>query len=311
MAGNHGKQPGTGRVRGPGHRALNARKSSSVSATHRMVMLDLVFLAIAPTLFILLYIYKKDRYEPEPLHLVAGVFFLGALTVIPAGIIELLFPEGVFSSAFVAPVVEEGLKFLVVYFAVYRHPEFDEPVDGIVYAAAASLGFATIENILYVIDGGLAVGIVRAIASVPGHVVFACVWGFALGTARFRPENEKTGIILSGLFLGMLMHGIFNFSLEVIGALGLLIILVVFIPLGWWMTCKNIGCAHADPASACSVQGREAAAIAGVVTQTAIPDPVVPLAGPVTPAPALLFCTNCGAHLKPGTRFCENCGKGM
>jgi protease PrsW len=272
-------------------------------------MLDLLFLAIAPTLFILIYIYKKDRYEPEPLRLVAGVFFLGALMVIPAGLIELLFPEGVFSSAVVAPVVEEGLKFLVVYFAIYHHPEFDEPMDGIVYAAAASLGFATIENILYVIDGGLAVGIVRAIASVPGHVVFACVWGFALGTAKFRPENERTKIILTGLFLGMLFHGIFNFSLEVIGALGLLLILVVFIPLGWWMTCKNIGCAHADPASACSVQAREAAAMAGGFTRMVVPDPGMPPAGSATPAPVQLFCTNCGAQLKPGMRFCENCGK--
>ena len=75
-------------------------------------------------------------------------------------------------------------------------------MDGIVYATAAGLGFATIENILYVLDGGIAVGIIRAIASVPGHVVFACIWGFALGTAKFRPENERTGIILTGLFPG-------------------------------------------------------------------------------------------------------------
>ena len=273
-------------------------------------MLDLVFLAIAPALFILLYIYKKDQYAPEPLHLVAWVFFLGSLTVLPAGLIELLFPEGVFSSAVVAPVVEEGLKFLVVYFAIFRHPEFNEPMDGIVYAAAASLGFATIENILYVIDGGLAVGIVRAIASVPGHVVFACVWGFALGTAKFRPENERTGIIVSGLITGMLLHGLFNFSLEVIGALGLLLILVVFIPLGWWMTCKNIGCAHADPASACSVQGREAAAGAAVVAG-AVVDSVMPQAIPRATVPHLsrTFCTNCGAPVKPGMRFCEQCGK--
>jgi len=272
-------------------------------------MLDLLFLAIAPTLFILLYIYKKDRYEPEPLHLIFWIFFLGALTVIPAALIELLFPEGVFSSAIVAPVVEEGLKFLVVYFAIYRHPEFDEPMDGIVYATAASLGFATIENILYVIDGGLAVGIVRAIASVPGHVVFACVWGFALGTAKFRPASERRGIILTGLLGGMLLHGIFNFSLEVLQVAGFLLILVVIIPLGWWMTCKNIGCAHADPASACSVQGREAAAMTGGINHMAVPDSGMQQAGTTEPAPVQQFCTNCGAHLKPGMRFCENCGK--
>jgi RsiW-degrading membrane proteinase PrsW (M82 family) len=274
-------------------------------------MLDLLFLAIAPTLVILLYIYKKDRYEPEPLHLVAWVFFLGALTVIPAGLIELLFPEGVFSSAVVAPVVEEGLKFLVVYFAIYHHPEFDEPMDGIVYATAASLGFATIENILYVIDGGLAVGIVRAIASVPGHVIFACIWGFALGTAKFKPATERRGIILTGLLGGMLLHGIFNFSLEVLQVAGFLLILVVIIPLGWWMICKNIGRAHADPASACSVQGREAVAMAGGMMQMAPPEPGMQQDGSAAPVPAQQFCTNCGAHLKPGKRFCENCGEGM
>ncbi len=272
-------------------------------------MLELLLLAIAPSLFFFLYIYRKDRYEPEPLRLLAWVFFLGALIVIPAGLIELLFPEGVISSAVVAPVVEEGLKFLVVLVAVYRHPEFDEPMDGIVYATAASLGFATIENILYVMEGGLAVGIVRAIASVPGHVVFSCIWGYALGTAKFRPAPERGGIILAGLLGGMVLHGIFNFSLEVFELAGFLLILVVIIPLGWWMTCRNIGCAHADPASACSAQGRTAVTgVAGIVAG-AVCDPVPPQAGSAAPAPSRQFCTGCGSPVKPGMQFCENCGR--
>jgi RsiW-degrading membrane proteinase PrsW (M82 family) len=272
-------------------------------------MLELLLLALAPTLFIFLYIYRKDCYEPEPLHLVAWVFFLGALSVIPAALVELLFPEGVVSSAFIAPVVEEGLKFLVVFIAIYHHPEFDEPMDGIVYAMAAGLGFATIENILYVLEGGVAVGIIRAIASVPGHVVFSCIWGFALGTAKFRPGKERSGIILAGLFSAMLLHGIFNFSLEVFEAAGLLLILLVFIPLGWWMTCRNIRCAHADPASACSVQRRTAAAGAAGTFGGNCRDPVPQQTLPEPPAPAPQFCTNCGSLQKPGMRFCEHCGK--
>lgn len=272
-------------------------------------MFELVVLAIAPAAFLLWYIWKKDNYEPEPLHLVAWVFFLGALSVIPAGLIELPFPEGVISSAFVAPVIEEALKFLVVFLAMYRHPDFDEPMDGMVYAAAAGLGFATIENILYVIEGGVAVGIIRAIASVPGHVVFSCLWGFGLGTAKFRPASERTVIILAGLFGSMLLHGIFNFSLGVFGAPGLLLVLVVIIPLGWWITRRNIRCAHADPASACSVQERRAAAgVAGVVQQGS---GVIPgnekSAG--TPVIARKYCTECGAPLHEGIIFCENCGK--
>jgi RsiW-degrading membrane proteinase PrsW (M82 family) len=273
-------------------------------------MLELLVLAIAPALFVFLYIYRKDRYEPEPLHLLAWVFFLGALACIPAGLIELPFPEGVIGSAVVAPVVEETLKFLVVFLAVYRHPEFDEPMDGIVYATAAGLGFATLENILYVLDGGVVVGIIRAVASVPGHVVFACIWGFVLGTAKFRPANERRGLILTGLAGAMLMHGIFNFSLEVLGVLGLLFILVVMIPFGWWMTCRNINSAHADPASACSVQGRAAAAaVAGV----GLPEngPTIPVSGAGTGTQVQKFCTECGAPLHEGMGFCENCGKKM
>jgi protease PrsW len=269
-------------------------------------MLDLLLLAIAPSFFVFLYIYRKDCYEPEPLHLLAWIFFLGALVCITAGLLELPFPEGVFSSAVVAPVVEESLKFLVVYLAIYRHPEFDEPMDGIVYATAAGLGFATIENILYVMDGGIAVGIIRAIASVPGHVVFSCIWGFALGTAKFRPEKERAKIILTGLLGAMLLHGIFNFSLEVFEVFGLLLILLVIIPFGWWMTCRNIRCAQADPASACSALEREAAAVAAGAGQQ---DSMLPVKTVGSPATVQRFCTNCGAPLHEGIGFCENCGK--
>lgn len=275
-------------------------------------MLELLFLAIAPTLFLILYVYRKDRYEPEPIHLVTWVFFLGALSVIPAGILELFFPEGVFSSAVVAPAVEETMKFLVVFLAIYRHPEFDEPMDGIVYATAASLGFATVENILYVMEGGLAVGIVRAIASVPGHVVFSCIWGFALGTAKFRPEREQTGIILTGLAGAMLLHGIFNFSLEVFEVAGFLLILFVILPLAWWMTSRNIGRAHADPASACSERERDAAALAATTSgasQGSHPGTGSPPPASPAPQPSRPFCTNCGAPVKVGVRFCEQCGK--
>ena len=154
-------------------------------------MFELLVLAIAPAIFILWYVYRKDCYEPEPLRLVVQVFLLGGLSVIPAAVIEYPFPFGIITSSVVAPFVEEMIKFCVVFFFVYRLPEFDEPVDGIVYAAAAGLGFAAVENIFYVLEGGIAVGVLRAIASVPGHMIFSCIWGFALGTAKFRPESAR------------------------------------------------------------------------------------------------------------------------
>ncbi len=180
-------------------------------------MLGLLLLAIVPSALLLWYMWKKDSYEPEPLRLVAWVFFLGALLAIPAGILEMPFGEGIIGIAVIAPVVEEALKFLVVYFAVYRHPEFDEPMDGIVYATAASLGFATIENIGYVLSFGFTTGIGRAITSVPGHLIFACIWGFGLGIAKFRPASERKSIIIVGLLGGMLLHGIYNFTAGFVG----------------------------------------------------------------------------------------------
>ena len=162
-------------------------------------MLDLLVLAIAPAVFILWYVYRKDYYEPEPLRLVLLVFLLGGLSVLPAAVIEYPFPSGIMTSSVVAPFVEELIKFGVVFFFVYRLPEFNEPVDGMVYAAAAGLGFAAVENIFYVLEGGIAVGVLRAIASVPGHMVFSCVWGYALGTAKFRPATAWRRIVLAGL----------------------------------------------------------------------------------------------------------------
>lgn len=270
-------------------------------------MLNLLLLAIAPAVFIFLFLYAKDRYEPEPLHLVIWIFFLGCLCTIPAALIEYPFPDDVFTSSVVAPVVEEGCKFLVVFLFIYRHKEFNEPVDGIVYAMAAALGFATIENIFYVLEGGLAVGILRAFLSVPGHVIFSCIWGAALGIAKFRPENTRTGIILAGLLGAMLLHSIFNFSIEVLDVWGLLLILIL-VPAGIWWTLRNIRCAHTDPASACSAQGRAVAAglpmrdSPGIVVQQNIPGDT---------GPSQKFCTDCGAPIRPGLKFCENCGKNI
>ncbi len=261
-------------------------------------MSDLLLLAIAPAVFILLFIYSKDRYEPEPLHLVIGIFFLGCLSVIPAALLEAPFPDGTFTSSVVAPVVEESCKFLVVYLFIWRRREFSEPVDGFIYAAAASLGFAAVENIFYVLDGGLGVGILRAFLSVPGHVIFSCVWGAALGIAKFRPAKQQPGIILGGLLGAMLLHGIFNFSIDALDIAGVLIILIL-VPAGAWWTCRRIECAHADPDAACN---RVPANVAGMQSG-------IPAGGEHELSAGQNFCTGCGAPLRPGTRFCENCGR--
>jgi RsiW-degrading membrane proteinase PrsW (M82 family) len=284
-------------------------------------MLGLLVLAIAPAVFILWYVYRKDCYEPEPLRLVVRVFLLGGLSVIPAALIESPFPSGIITSSVVAPFFEELIKFGIVFFFVYRLPEFDEPVDGMVYAAAAGLGFAAVENIFYVLEGGIAVGVMRAIASVPGHMIFSCIWGYALGRAKFQKGAGRGPIIIAGLAGAIILHGIFNFSLEVYEAAGLIFILVLMIPTGLWYTRQNLLKAHAHPASAFSLLQRSSVTGTGILPGNSGIVPGNEPSGQLS-ATALTdtgydpeqkttvhYCTSCGMHATDGERFCRNCGK--
>ncbi len=287
-------------------------------------MLELLVLAIAPAVFLLWYVLRKDCYEPEPKSQVVRMFFLGALMVIPAAVIEYPFPPGIILSSVIAPVVEEILKFSIVFFFVYRLSEFNEPMDGIVYAAAAGLGFAAVENIVYVLEGGIAVGIFRAIASVPGHMIFSCTWGYALGIAKFRPEQARGGIIATGLAAAILLHGTFNFSLEYFELGGLLFIVVLLIPSGWWFTQRNIRMAHADPQSgfsklqksSCNGYGQQNIMNPEIVAGTVLtPQHPISQDRPMQKYQnqnqkyTVHYCTHCGTKYPDGSRFCTNCGK--
>lgn len=111
----------------------------------------------------------------------------------------------------VAPT-EELLKFFVVKMWIYNRIEFDEVMDGIVYCVASSLGFATVENIFYVLSNGIGTGILRAFLSVPGHAFFGALMGFYVGQAKFNKPAEKKLIFL-GILFAVLAHGLFDFLL--------------------------------------------------------------------------------------------------
>lgn len=174
----------------------------------------LIFLAIAPGFFWLWYFWHRDRLQPEPRALLLRVFAAGALVTIPVAFIEHPF-SGPLGPVLVGPIVEETAKFLIVFFGVYRSLEFRQPMDGIVFAAAAALGFATAENINYVLQAsphgtGLYVAALRAFFSVPGHALWACLWGYGLG--RLKPLGWPRGeaFVAAGLGAAMLSHGLFN-----------------------------------------------------------------------------------------------------
>lgn len=203
------------------------------------MILLLVVVALAPCLFLLWYFYNRDRYEPEPKRKILKVFLLGALMVIPAAIIEIIFitivdtmTSGtvyIFILAFiiVAPT-EELLKFYTVKRWAYRSIEFDEVMDGIVYTVSASLGFATVENIFYVLSQGIGTGIARAFLAVPGHAFFGALMGYYIGRAKFDKKKEKQ-LIMRGILFAILVHGIYNFLLLTKTAFALLVIILLVV----------------------------------------------------------------------------------
>jgi len=182
--------------------------------------MNLLVVSLAPVLIIAGYIYFRDKYEKEPIKLLLFAMFLGGLIVIPILFVELFldrftdsFP-GLLSTAWnafvVAAFTEELFKFLALYLLIWKSPEFNEKFDGIVYAVFISLGFAAVENILYVVQGGVGTGIMRAITAVLAHAIFGVTMGFYFGMARFY-EKEQFTLKLSALGYPIVLHGIYDF----------------------------------------------------------------------------------------------------
>jgi RsiW-degrading membrane proteinase PrsW (M82 family) len=203
-----------------------------------MMALTLLLLAIAPGFFILWYVYSKDKYEKEPKGLIIVTFLLGAVMVFPAGFLEMglervigIPMEGNFLGAFigaflvVAPI-EEVCKYLSVRIKAFRSPDFDSVMDGIVYSVSGAIGFATLENVFYVMGGGIGVGLLRAFLSVPGHAMEGAILGYYLGMRKMNPESKEK-FVLAGLLMAILFHGAYDFVLFTQTPLGLLIVPII------------------------------------------------------------------------------------
>ncbi|HYO55315.1 PrsW family intramembrane metalloprotease [Archangium sp.] len=201
--------------------------------------------AIVPSLLLLWYIYERDR-NPEPRGLLLKTFLLGAVICVPVVPVALWLESlgrgwetGVWSTALVraflgAALPEELFKYLVLRRYVWNKPAFDEPLDGVVYGATASLGFATLENLLYVGDGGMGVAVLRALTAVPEHAFTGVIMGAFLGRARFaRDEGQRFGLLAAGLGWAILLHGAYDAFLMTETAFALLALAVLVIEVGW------------------------------------------------------------------------------
>lgn len=187
--------------------------------------MDLIALAIAPGVAICLFIFHRDAYNREPKLNLLITFILGAATVLTAGFIEDAIindkENGIAQIAirafFMVALVEELGKFAVLRLYAYPRKSFDEPLDGIVYAVMASMGFATAENILYVIKAqeagnGYQVAIMRMFLAVPAHATFGVLMGYFAGKAKFNPQRSGA-LLLNGLLWAIFFHGAYDFFL--------------------------------------------------------------------------------------------------
>ncbi len=178
------------------------------------------------------FFWKQDKYEKEPIRQILIVFlfsaFLTFAVLIPEFIGEYLFPwrseDGFTPTSLVnlfiylvlfVGFIEELAKFIPVRFYIFKNKDFNEPMDGLVYASTAAMGFAFVENIFYIMSGfahstneGIMMSIARIISS-PIHIIFASYWGIELGLYKNHPERK--GKVIKGFLIATLLHGLYDF----------------------------------------------------------------------------------------------------
>jgi len=199
-------------------------------------------IAILPVILLMVFIYRQDKYQKEPIKSLAKAF-IGGMLAIPLDILivtgvdallaETAIANTVFFSAFLeAGIPEELSKFLIFMIFIWNDKNFDEYMDGIVYASFIGLGFACVENIEYVFMFGFGTGVVRALLSVPGHFLFGVLLGYFLSMAKFHPEKRST-YIWTGLLSAMVAHGLFDWLLMISGNLNPAIGGIIYMVFIW------------------------------------------------------------------------------
>lgn len=186
--------------------------------------MSLLFLAVAPAMIIILYTYFKDKFEKEPIRFLFKNFLMGAFVSVIIALIlsvvanyilpltdELSIYQQFIKAFFVVGLVEEFSKYVIVRFYAQKSVEFNEPFDGIVYAVMVSMGFAALENVMYVFQYGVSTGIIRAFTAVPAHATFGILMGYFMGLAKFSKNRQLLNLI--GLVIATFFHGAYDFFL--------------------------------------------------------------------------------------------------
>lgn len=186
-------------------------------------------LAVGPAAAIIIFFYAKDKHDREPFGVLLMSFLAGCFSVLPAIILEKSLPNivpgsngnSLFSVAIYTFVIiaasEEFSKYIFLRYYAYRKPSFNEPYDGIIYAVMVGMGFATIENLMYVfgsdtLGGAWSTAGLRALTAIPAHATFAAAMGYFVGLAKFNAKKERS-LMFQGFLVATILHGFYDFFL--------------------------------------------------------------------------------------------------
>jgi RsiW-degrading membrane proteinase PrsW (M82 family) len=192
-----------------------------------------IVMAVVPAAIWLAAFYMQDRLEPEPKIFVFGVFLLGAILAVGIGqpVIRNVFGVqnwtannlvvDLLAAILIVGFVQEFLKYAAVRYTVFFTSEFDERVDGIIYGAAAGLGYATMLNIQYIATNGgvdMAVGVMRVVTAALAQASFAGITGYFIGIAKF--ERKGPFWLPLGITTAAILNGVVSFLLGQVTRLG-------------------------------------------------------------------------------------------
>ena len=211
-------------------------------------MIILLSVAIAPGLALFSYFYLRKDIAKEPSRTLLQTFIYGAIMTFPILFVQHVFEEEhIFTNEFVRTVlftsgIEEFFKWLILFLTIYHHLDFDDAYDGILYGASISLGFATVENILYLLTYGTDIAFIRALLPVSSHALFGVVLGYYLGRAKFAEEVKKKKTLFIAFLAPFTLHFVYN-SIFLIQELFLYLI-IPFMLFLWWFGLTRVKYAH-------------------------------------------------------------------
>ncbi len=232
--------------------------------------------SITPVILFLFLIYNKDSIK-EPPGLLIKCFFGGFLSILITLFFDKMlrpfgdgfitpFSRSVFEAFFQAGFPEELSKMIILYWLVWKRKEFDQHYDGIIYAVFISMGFALVENLFYVYNGGIDVALMRALLAVPGHGFFAVVMGYYFSLAKFKEGPKKVEFMIKCLLVPVIMHGLYDFALMYAGnssdnpflAVMLMILFTIIVIRIWKLGLRKIALHHQkDMAAVVNVMNTE------------------------------------------------------